>query len=61
METYIQKIYNTVPQYIATRSIMDLCEAAERKQGAQVGMRWWQQARIDLAGVNETLEAEAEA
>ena len=33
--TYIQQRQNTVAQYIATRPILDLCKAAERKQGAQ--------------------------
>ena len=40
---------------------MDICEAAERKQGARLGMRWWEQAGIDLVGVRETAEAMAEA
>ena len=31
METYSRRSQNTVAQYIATVSIMDLCEAAERK------------------------------
>ena len=27
--------------YIATRSLLDLCEGSERAPGAQVGIRWW--------------------
>ena len=50
METYIRRRLNTVANYIATRLIMDLCEATERKQGEQVGIRWWEQAGIDPAG-----------
>ena len=61
METYIRRRQNTVAQCIATRSIMDLCEAEERKQGEWVGMRWWEQAGIDLAGTRETAEAVEEA
>ena len=38
METYIWKSRNLVVQYIATRSLMDFCESAERKQGARVDM-----------------------
>ena len=33
METYIWKSQNRVAQYISTRPILDLCEAAERKRG----------------------------
>ena len=50
METYIRKIQNTFVQYIATRLILDLCKAAERKQGEWVGMWWWKQAGFDLVG-----------
>ena len=40
---------------------MDLCEATKRTPGARVGMRWWEQASIDLAGARETATAAAEA
>ena len=36
---------------------MDLCEAAERNQGARVGMWWWEKAVIDLKGAREMEEA----
>ena len=39
METYIRRRKNTVVRYIATRFLLELCEAVERKQGAWVGMR----------------------
>ena len=42
METYIWKSQNRVAQYISTRPILDLCEAAERKRGEWVGLRWWE-------------------
>ena len=50
MEEYIQQRKNTVTQYIYTRSLLDLCERTERAPGAQVGMWWWEQAGINLAG-----------
>ena len=37
-------------QFIATQSILELCEETERTPGALVGMRWWDQAGIDLTG-----------
>ena len=40
MEIYIRRRQNTVAQYIATKSILDLFEAAERNHGAMVGMQW---------------------
>ena len=55
MGTYIQKRQNMVVHYIATRSLMDLCKAVERKQGAQVGMWWWEQEGICLTGARETV------
>ena len=42
-----------VMHYIATRSLMELCKAAERKQGAQLGMRWCGQEGIYLTGSRE--------
>ena len=39
METYIRQRKNTVVRYIATRFLLELCEAVERKQRAWVGMR----------------------
>ena len=46
-----------VAQYIATKSLVDLCEGSKRAPGAQVGMWWWEQALIDLAGAWEAEEA----
>ena len=34
MEEYIRRCQNTVAQYIATRSLLDLCEGSERDPGA---------------------------
>ena len=33
---------------------MDLCKAAERNWGSQVGMWWWEQEGIDLTGARDT-------
>ena len=40
IETYIRKSQNTVAHYIAVIFLLNLCEAAERNEGAGVGMRW---------------------
>ena len=40
MEDYIRRRQNTVSHYIATQSLLDLCEGLEVVQGARVGMRW---------------------
>ena len=46
-------------QYIATRPILDLCKAVERKRGERVGMRWREQAVLDLAGARDAAAAAA--
>ena len=50
VETYITQRQNTVAQYIATQPILELCEEAERRPGARVSKRWWEQEGINLAG-----------
>ena len=50
MEAYARQRQNMVAHYIATQSLLDLCEGLERDPGAQVGMQWWEQEGIDLAG-----------
>ena len=47
IRTSILKRQNTVAQYIATRSLLDLCEGARAREGAKVPLRWWDQAGID--------------
>ena len=42
MEEYLRQQQNTVAQYIATQSLLDLCEGSERAPEARVGMRWWE-------------------
>ena len=39
---------NTFVQYIATRTILDLCERDTRRPGSRVSWRWWDQASINL-------------
>ena len=53
MEEYIRRRQNMVTEYIAARSLLDLCEGSERATWAQMGMRWWKQAGINLAGARE--------
>ena len=61
MEECIRQQQNTVAQYIATRSLLDLFEGSERAPGAWVGMQWWDQVVINMAGARETVVAAAEA
>ena len=42
---------NMVAQYIVTCIIMDLCLAAERKQGMRLSMRWWEKPDLDILGI----------
>ena len=53
MRTSITWRQNTVAQYIATRPILNLCERATWRPGAQVSRRWWDQAGIDLGGARK--------
>ena len=43
LETYVSCHQNTVAQYIATTTIIDLCLGAKWKPGERVSMRWWEQ------------------
>ena len=61
MDEYIQRRQNMVTQFIATWSLLDLCEVTERKTGARVVMRWWEHAVLDLVGARESAAAAAEA
>ena len=36
MEEYVRRRHNTVVQYIATQSLLDLCEGLERDPGERV-------------------------
>ena len=53
-----------VAQYIAMRPLLDLCEGAKQREGAQVTMRWWDQTGIDwekekARGAETELESES--
>ena len=50
MEEYIWRRQNTITQFIATQSLLDLCEETQSTPGARVGMPWWEQAGLDLEG-----------
>ena len=50
-----------VAQYIVTRQILDLCEAAETKQGARVGIRWWEQMVLDMERARDMAATTTEA
>ena len=52
---------NTIAQFIATRPILDLCEKANRRPGARVPRRWWEQTGINWKGSIEREEAAEEA
>ena len=54
MENYIRRRQNKFVQYIAKKSILDLCKAVERKPGERLGVWWWKQAGIYLEGSRDT-------
>ena len=60
MEKYIRWHQNTDAQYIATRSLLDLCEGSERAPGARVGTQWWNQAGLNLERDREVSEVATE-
>ena len=60
VEEYVLKMHNMVTHYIATRTILDLCEEAEWKIGTWVSKRWWEQEGLDLEGGRTTEEVEDE-
>ena len=60
-EEYIRQQQNMFTQYIDMPSLLDLCEGSERSLGERVGIRWWEQTGINMAGKREaTEEAEVE-
>ena len=60
MEEYVRLCHNTVAQYIVMESLLDLCEGSERAPGARVGMCFWEQGVIYLAGAQEAAVVVAE-
>ena len=61
MEEHIWIRQNTVAQFIATKSILYLCEETKREPGAWMGMQWWKKAGIYLKGAREKTAATAES
>ena len=59
LETYLSLSHNTVVQFIATRPIIDLFLAAERRLWSRMAKRWWDQEGLDFGGMQtEAQEAE---
>ena len=54
---YIQKIQNTVAQYIATQLILHLCERSVWRLVAWVSWRWWYQLGLNLRRSRERAAA----
>ena len=50
VRTYITRSQNTVAQYIASQSILDLCERSAGRPGARVSWWWWEQDFLYLGG-----------
>ena len=48
VENYVSHRQNTVAQYIATRTIMEICLAENRNPGPSVATQWWEQEGLDL-------------
>ena len=61
IKEYMRRQQNMVAQYIATQSLLDLCEVSERAPGAQVGMWWWEKVGINLAGKRKATSVSVEA
>ena len=54
---HIKKRQNTVAQYIATQTIMELCERSFQRPSAWVSWRWWDQDGIELWRARERAAA----
>ena len=62
IRTSINTGQNTVAQYIATRTLMDLCEGTNQIGGARVARRWWDQKGINWEKAKSSgAEAESES
>ena len=48
---------NTVAQFVATRTILALCEGTKRRGGTRVPQRWWEQTGIDWRLAREKSES----
>ena len=58
VDTYISRRQNTVTQFIANRSIMDLCLLEERRPGSRVTNQWWEQDGLDVERIQIAAQEE---
>ena len=42
IESYIEKRWNTIAEFVATRPILEFCRGAGRKRGSQPHCLWWE-------------------
>ena len=59
MDIYISRCQKTVPQFIANRTVMDMCLEEICKPGSRVAKLWWEQYGLDVEGV-QTADWEVE-
>ena len=59
VETYVSRRQNSVAQFIAARTIRDLCLEAERRLGSRLSKRWWEKDGLELEGI-QTVYQEVE-
>ena len=57
MGSYFLKRQDTVVQYIAARTILDLCEKTLQRPGYWIARIWWDQEGLDLSGAREMVAA----
>ena len=50
---YVTRRQNTVPKYIGTQPILNLCERDTRRPEARVYQRWWEKTGINLEGAKK--------
>ena len=58
LEMYISRRHNTVCQYIATRTSLDLCLEVNRRPVARETQMWWKQEGINFTGAGGGVDAE---
>ena len=51
VDNYVSVCHITVAQIIATRPIMELCLAADRRPGPRISNRWWEKDKVDVEGM----------
>ena len=57
IRTSILQRQNMIAQFIATRSILSLCEVTERRPGTLVPRSWWEQTGIGCKAAMESAAA----